>query len=108
MDRAPLNIYRLRLTIDGSAEYVEHASKNVRTDGCLKRSTGILDMIAPGQTLGRRQRDAAYTMRIEQHQHLDRDFLVLSSSQKRVNWRYFTIKDHLYDAATDGDDDPMP
>jgi len=80
MDRAPLNVYRRRQTIYGIAEYVEHASKDVLADWRLERSTGILDTMTAGQTLGRRQRDAAYTMRIEQNQNFDRNLVVRSGS----------------------------
>ena len=82
MDWSPLDVVGRRLTIYGTSENIEHSSKYFRSDWCLELPTGVLDLLASGQALGRSQCDAANAMGTEQHQHLDRNLPVRSSSQK--------------------------
>src|ERR1017187_8603116 len=98
MDRAPLDIRRRRLAVDGVAENVEHARENPLADRRLQLPARVHHRISAGQALGGGQCDSAHAMRVELSQHFDGNFPFLRV-QQRVDCRQVRIEPYIYDAA---------
>ena len=65
MHRAPLDIRRRRLAVDGVPEDVEHARENSFADGRLQRTARVFHSAAADQAFGRSQRNSTHAVRIE-------------------------------------------
>src|ERR1022692_4851652 len=55
MDGSPLHISRLRLSVDGVTEHVEHPRNDLLANGHLQGGARVLDWHSSGQTLRGRQ-----------------------------------------------------
>ena len=102
MDRAPLDIRRSRLAVDGVPEDVEHSRESSLADRRLQRPASVFHRDATDETLGGGQRDSTHAMRVELSQHLDSNFPVLRV-QQRIDGRQMCIEPNIYDTAAHRD-----
>jgi len=103
MDRAPLDICRRRLSVDGVSEDIEHSRENSLSDRRLQRPARVFHRAAAGEALRRCQRDPAHAMRVELRQNLYGDFPFLRA-QQRVDRRQMLIEPNINDTAAHRDD----
>src|ERR1035438_6039205 len=102
MDRAPLDIRRSRLALDGVPEDVEHSRESSLADRRLQRPASVFHRDAMDETLCGGQRDSTHAMRVELSQHLDSNFPVLRV-QQRIDGRQMCIEPNIYDTAAHRD-----
>src|ERR1039458_9236908 len=102
MDRAPLDIRRRRLAVDGVPENVEHSRESSPADRRLQRPASVFHRDAADETLGGGQRDSTHAMRVELSQHLNGNLPVLRV-QQRIDGRQMCIEPYIDDTAAHRD-----